>query len=71
MAFADPVINLKWFLHSGIAEFVIPSWDLFLTDLGAAAREGATGDASDVKEKKKSVNCLNYLVLGEREEKKF
>ena len=49
--FDDPIINLKGFLHSGITEFVIPSCDLFLTDLGVAAREGTTGVASDVKER--------------------
>lgn len=70
MAFDEPVINLKGFLHSGITEFVIPSWDLFLTDLGVAAREGTTGVASDVKEKKNFVNYLNYFVLGRREEKR-
>lgn len=53
MVFDDPIINLKGFLHSGITEFVIPSCDLFLTDLGVAAREGTTGVASDVKEREK------------------
>lgn len=61
MAFDDPIINLKGFLHSGITEFVIPSCDLFLTDLGVAAREGTTGVASDVKERERERE--NLLVV--------
>ena len=62
MVFDDPIINLKGFLHSGITEFVIPSCDLFLTDLGVAAREGTTGVASDVKEREKK-NLLVVSIL--------
>lgn len=45
MALDAPIINLKGVLHSGITEFVIPSCDLFLIDLGVAARVGTTGVA--------------------------
>lgn len=73
MVFDDPIINLKGFLHSGITEFVIPSCDLFLTDLGVAAREGTTGVASDVKEReKKSLLVVSILLCesGGREERR-
>lgn len=38
--------------------------DIIQIDLGVAAREGTTGVASDVKEKKSSVSSLNPFVLG-------
>lgn len=49
MALDAPIINLKGVLHSGITEFVIPSCDLFLIDLGVAARVGTTGVAPGIK----------------------
>lgn len=49
MALDAPIINLKGVLHSGITEFVIPSCDLFLIDLGVAARVGTTGVAPESK----------------------
>lgn len=49
MALDAPIINLKGVLHSGITEFVIPSCDLFLIDLGVAARVGTTGVAPGIR----------------------